>query len=69
VRFMPICWSRSARAGAHRGLMGPYGVITSPNAASIALHEAMGFVKVGVLFETGDKFGKFWDTLWMEKRF
>jgi phosphinothricin acetyltransferase len=62
---MPICWSRSARAGAQRA----YGVITLPNAASIALHEAMGFVKVGVLFETGDKFGKFWDTLWMEKRF
>jgi phosphinothricin acetyltransferase len=49
--------------------MGPYGVITLPNAASIALHEAMGFVKVRVLSETGNKFGKFWDTLWMEKRF
>jgi phosphinothricin acetyltransferase len=38
-----------------------YGGITLPNAASVALHEAMGFRRIGVQNEVGRKFGKFWD--------
>jgi len=34
---------------------------TLPNAASVALHKAMGFRQVGVQPEVGRKFGKFWD--------
>ncbi len=44
-----------------------YGLISLPNAASIALHEKLGFVKVSHLHEVGRKFGRFHDVIWMEK--
>lgn len=44
-----------------------YGVITMPNDASVALHRHFGFYDVGRLNEVGRKFGRYWDTLWMEK--
>jgi phosphinothricin acetyltransferase len=44
-----------------------YGVITLPNAPSIALHRSFGFTDTARLTEVGRKFGKYWDTLWMEK--
>jgi phosphinothricin acetyltransferase len=47
----------------HRALAG----ITLPNAASIALHERVGFVSVGVFREVGYKFERYWDVQWFEK--
>jgi phosphinothricin acetyltransferase len=44
-----------------------YGIITLPNLASIRLHEQLGFTEVARLTEVGRKFGKYWDTLWVEK--
>lgn len=38
-----------------------FGGITLPNAASVALHQAMGFALAGTYPEIGRKFGKFWD--------
>jgi phosphinothricin acetyltransferase len=38
-----------------------FGGITQPNVASVRLHEAMGFEKVGVYREVGRKFGRYWD--------
>ena len=38
-----------------------FGGITQPNQASVRLHEAMGFEKVGVYREVGRKFGRYWD--------
>jgi phosphinothricin acetyltransferase len=37
-------------------------IIALPNPASVALHEACGFVRAGVLREVGHKFGDFVDT-------
>lgn len=39
------------------------GAIDSENTGSIALHEALGFVRVGHLRETGHKFGRWLDLL------
>ncbi len=38
------------------------GVIALPNDASVALHEKLGFEKIGVFPRSGYKFGKFVDT-------
>ncbi len=50
-------------ADVHRVVAG----IAQPNAASNALHERFGFVRVGTFTQVGRKFGKYWDVLWMEK--
>jgi phosphinothricin acetyltransferase len=44
-----------------------YGIITLPNLASVSLHKQLGFTEMGLLTEVGRKFGKYWDTLWMQK--
>ena len=44
-----------------------YGIITLPNQASLALHRSFGFSEVARLNEVGRKFGRYWDTVWMEK--
>jgi phosphinothricin acetyltransferase len=41
--------------------------VALPNAASIALHERVGFRQVGVFREVGLKFGRFWDVCWLQK--
>jgi len=41
--------------------------ITLPNPASVALHERLGFSRVGCFRECGRKHGRFWDVLWMER--
>lgn len=41
--------------------------ITLPNAASIGLHEALGFGHVGVFHRVGHKFGVDHDVAWMER--
>ena len=42
--------------------------LTLPNAASVALHEALGFRPVGVYRRIGWKFGAWHDVLWMQHR-
>jgi phosphinothricin acetyltransferase len=44
-----------------------YGGITLPNAASVALHLALGFRLIGVQSEVGRKFGRFWDVALYER--
>ncbi len=44
-----------------------YGGVTQPNPASNRLHEAMGFVRQGVLPEIGRKFGRYWDVAFYVK--
>lgn len=46
----------------HRAFAG----ITIPNPASVALHERLGFEKLGTFHEIGYKFGKYWDVSWFE---
>jgi phosphinothricin acetyltransferase len=41
--------------------------ITLPNDASVALHQRFGFKAVGIFTETGRKFGRYWDVLWMDR--
>ena len=50
------------------GLHGAYAGVALPNDASVNLHEALGFRKVGVYEEVGWKFGKYWSVAWYEKR-
>jgi L-amino acid N-acyltransferase YncA len=45
-----------------------YAGITLPNAASVGLHEALGFVTVAVYPRIGFKFGKWHDTTWLHLR-
>ena len=44
-----------------------YAGITLPNAASVALHERVGFERVGLMREVGFKLGRYWDVVWYEK--
>lgn len=45
-----------------------YAGITTPNDASIALHERFGFRQVGHFHEVGRKFDRWWDVVFLEKR-
>lgn len=40
---------------------------TLPNAASVKLHERLGFRQVGVFRAVGRKFGTFWDVGWFQR--
>jgi L-amino acid N-acyltransferase YncA len=51
-----------------QGYYNAYAGITLPNAASVALHEAFGFVPVGIYRNTGFKMGRWWDVGWWQKR-
>jgi phosphinothricin acetyltransferase len=44
-----------------------YAAITLPNPASLALHEKLGFARVGLMREVGFKLGRWWDVAWYEK--
>ena len=44
-----------------------YSGIAQPNPESKALHESLGFVRVGSYHEVGFKFDKYWDVDWYEK--
>jgi L-amino acid N-acyltransferase YncA len=46
------------------GYINAYAGITLPNAASVAIHEALGFVEVGVYKQVGYKGGKWHDVVW-----
>lgn len=64
-RLYARLFERLAAADIHRAYAG----ITLPNDASIALHRKFGFADAGVFTEAGRKFGRYWDVVWMEKRF
>jgi len=44
-----------------RGFRSAIGAITLPNPASVALHEALGFVAVGVVKDAGKKLDRWHD--------
>ena len=50
-----------------QGFRNAYAGITLPNAASVGLHEAVGFTPVGVYRGVGYKFGAWHDVLWLER--
>jgi len=54
---------RTAARGFHAAFAG----ITLPNAGSVALHESVGFVPVGVYREVGHKFGEWRDVGWWQR--
>ena len=41
--------------------------VALPNDASIALHQKVGFRRVGVFSNAGRKFDRFWDVAWFER--
>lgn len=49
-----------------QGYYGAYAGITLPNRASVALHESVGFVPLGVYHAVGYKFGAWHDVGWWE---
>jgi phosphinothricin acetyltransferase len=51
-----------------QGYVNAYAGITLPNAASVALHEAVGFAPVGVYPRIGFKFNRWHDVLWLHLR-
>ena len=42
--------------------------VTLPNPASAALHESLGFERVGTMSEVGYKMDRYWDVGWWEKK-
>ncbi|MCR9175100.1 MAG: GNAT family N-acetyltransferase [Alphaproteobacteria bacterium] len=52
---------------ATRGYHAAFAAITQPNAASVALHESVGFTKVGIYREVGFKFGRWHDVGWWQR--
>ena len=51
---------------AAQGFVNAYAGVTLPNPASVALHEAVGFTKVGVYQRVGYKFGAWHDVGWWQ---
>jgi phosphinothricin acetyltransferase len=47
----------------HRVMAG----ITLPNDASVKIHRRFGFTDVGVFTESGRKFDRYWDVVWMQR--
>ena len=50
-----------------QGFYSAYAGITLPNAASVGLHEALGFTLVGVYREVGYKLGRWHDVGWWQR--
>ncbi|HXG70528.1 MAG TPA: GNAT family N-acetyltransferase [Gemmatimonadaceae bacterium] len=50
-----------------QGFRNAYAGITLPNEASVGLHEALGFTRVGVYHGIGYKLGVWHDVLWLER--
>ena len=55
--------TRLEAAQTHRA----FAIITLPNEASVRVHEKQGYRQLTTLSEVGHKFGRYWDTLWMER--
>ena len=51
-----------------QGFRNAYAGITLPNAASVGLHEAVGFTPVGTYRKVGFKLGTWQDTGWFERQ-
>ena len=49
-----------------RGFCNAYAGTTLPNAASVALHRAVGFEPIGVFKAVGRKFGTWHDVAWFQ---
>ena len=56
-RLYRVLFDALAGEDIHRAFAG----VTLPNAASVRLHEAMGFEPIGTYPEVGRKFGRYWD--------
>jgi phosphinothricin acetyltransferase len=50
-----------------QGYVNAYAGVTLPNAASVGLHEAMGFQQVGVYRQVGFKCGAWHDVAWFQR--
>lgn len=50
-----------------QGFRNAYAGITLPNAASVGLHEVIGFTRVGVYRGVGYKLGAWHDVVWLER--
>jgi phosphinothricin acetyltransferase len=50
-----------------QGYVNAYAGVMLPNAASVGLHEAMGFERVGVYREVGFKYGSWHDVAWYQR--
>lgn len=50
-----------------QGVRMAYGVVTSPNPRSEALHRALGFTQAGFFHNSGYKAGAWRDVIWFEK--
>jgi phosphinothricin acetyltransferase len=50
-----------------QGYRSVFAGLTLPNTASFELHKSMGFREVGIYHDVGYKFGKWHDTLWLER--
>ncbi|HEY1952185.1 MAG TPA: GNAT family N-acetyltransferase [Gemmatimonadaceae bacterium] len=50
-----------------QGFRSVFAGITLPNHASYELHTTMGFREVGIYHDVGYKFGKWHDTVWLER--
>ena len=50
-----------------QGYRSVFAGITLPNTASFELHKSMGFREVGIYHDVGYKFGKWHDTIWLER--
>lgn len=50
-----------------QGYVNAYAGVTLPNAASVGLHEAMGFQPVGVYRQVGFKYGTWHDVGWYQR--
>jgi L-amino acid N-acyltransferase YncA len=51
-----------------QGYINAYAGITLPNAASVGLHQSIGFVPVGVFSRVGFKFDTWHDVMWLHLR-
>jgi phosphinothricin acetyltransferase len=61
-RLMPVLIERARRLDKHAML----GALDAANTASIALHERLGFARVGLMPQVGFKFDRALDLLWMQ---
>ena len=49
------------------GITNLYAIIMYPGYGSVEFHEHMGYHRAGILHNCGDKFGKSWSVIYMEK--
>jgi len=62
-----LLYQRLFAALADKGFCNAYAGIALPNAASLALHQAVGFHPIGVFPAVGRKFGRWHDVAWFHR--